>query len=1128
LAKSGEQRKRGIVTPITIVVLFTLALLTRLNAVWQGFITPDEPFWVFSSIHFMRALETHRWTETLQIGHPGVTTMWVGTLGVLWQRWRDTAEATAHLAWVDHVPWIAPENAELFPHLIPFLPPARVAMAVLTSLGVAGIYALACRLWDRHVALIGAVLLAFDPFLVALSGLLHVDALATTFITLSLLAWLIALRDRQARSFPHRFLLASFSGLCAGLGVLSKSPAIFLVAAVGVTAIMFFVLGPRSRQHLGHIASLGLVWSASAALAVWGAFPGMWEDPLGMARRIYGLALRYHDQAHEITFYRGISGGDPGSWFYPTAFLFRLTPITLIGLCLSPLALLPDRLPLNRRRAIWASMWLFVIGFTIFINLGAKKFDRYLLPTFPALNLLAAMGWVHAVRRILATRWLAARLLRSRSKPQMQAKAFATLSIVLLVGQGAMILTGWPYYLDAYNPLAGGIGAARRTLPVGWGEGLEQMAAYLNRQPDAANRVVAGASPVTLGPLFDGKVMMLDESSRLLADDVLITALDRQIAPQRVDKLISGTSLVHTVRAGGQEILWLYRSQHRAEADHLARYGAPEDVVVCDAATPFARHPPKEAVPGTVQLLADADEGQVVEMLNRWSSSHARLWYLAYPNASPITASHIRRQLDTYAARLDEVDLGYVTATLYILPDPPSFAVVESPFQPAHFGQVVVSDAILLDQQVTADGGVRFLLRWRATSNPQTDRPQRADYAPFVHLIDPAGHLRAAGRGDDLLVDERYWSTSAWSPGDGVELPYRLSFPPGLPPGPYQIAVGLSDAQTGAWIPVLDEQGKVRGTTATVLPVDVGPADRPPDPYDLKLPYPQSITWRNQLKLLGSDHPSQANVGETLVVGLAWLGLNMFNEDYALRLGLRTTEGEMVHEQAFPLSVYATSHWRRGELIHELYDVRLPAGLEDDEYALSIQVLDQEGRPLASPLQIGTIAVSVQERLFELPRAPQYALDLRLGDPATVPATTPGAIAPIALLGYDLPHTTVQPGEELPLNLYWRCESPVDTSYTVFVHLLDAGNQVRGQRDGIPMHGRAPTSGWVEGQIVVDEYAIPISGEAQPGPHRIEVGMYNVQDMVRLPVLDSEGNRLPDDRVLLEAEVIVSAGKTGG
>ena len=254
-----------------------------------------------------------------------------------------------------------------------------------------------------------------------------------------------------------------------------------------------------------------------------------------------------------------------------------------------------------------------------------------------------------------------------------------------------MILAGWPYYLDVYNPLAGGMKGALQTLPVGWGEGMERIADSLNRQPGAAERVVAGASPVTLSPLFEGTVVALDESSRWLADDLLVTAIDRQIYPERILALTDGAQLAQTVRVGGQEVLWRYATHYAAEAEHMDSYGAPGDVILCDAPSPFARHTPD------VQLIQNESETDVVRLLNEWTASHTRLWYMSYPGASPIAAAYVHRQLQEHAVQLNQVDLGYVTATLYILPKEPVFRAIaslpeapstsEASFRSAQFGE---------------------------------------------------------------------------------------------------------------------------------------------------------------------------------------------------------------------------------------------------------------------------------------------------------------------------------------------------------------------------------------------------------------------------------------------------------
>ena len=59
-----------------------------------------------------------------------------------------------------------------------------------------------------------------------------------------------------------------------------------------------------------------------------------------------------------------------------------------------------------------------------------------------------------------------------------------------------------------------------------------------------------------------------------------------------------------------------------------------------------------------------------------------------------------------------------------------------------------------------------------------------------------------------------------------------------------------------------------------------------------------------------------------------------------------------------------------------------------------------------------------------------------------------------------------------------------------------------------------------DGEIIVDEYDIPIQPDAPPGRYTIEVGMYQVETGQRLPIINQEGQVL-DDRIVLLEEVAV-------
>ncbi len=122
----------------------------------------------------------------------------------------------------------------------------------------------------------------------------------------------------------------------------------------------------------------------------------------------------------------------------------------------------------------------------------------------------------------------------------------------------------------------------------------------------------------------------------------------------------------------------------------------------------------------------------------------------------------------------------------------------------------------------------------------------------------------------------------------------------------------------------------------------------------------------------------------------------------------------------------------------------------------------------------------------------------------------------VRCLGYDLDATSVRAGDTLHLTLYWQASAEMDVSYTIFTHLLDKDNRIWGQKDNTPKGGTLPTSCWVKGEIIVDEYDIPIQPDAPPGQYVIEIGMYQLDTGQRLPIIGPEGQVIVDDRVLLE------------
>ena len=112
------------------------------------------------------------------------------------------------------------------------------------------------------------------------------------------------------------------------------------------------------------------------------------------------------------------------------------------------------------------------------------------------------------------------------------------------------------------------------------------------------------------------------------------------------------------------------------------------------------------------------------------------------------------------------------------------------------------------------------------------------------------------------------------------------------------------------------------------------------------------------------------------------------------------------------------------------------------------------------------------------------------------------------LIGYR-----VEGARTLHVVLYWQATRKIAKDYTVFVHLADANGNVMAQQDHAPAFGLYPTTAWQPGESIVDVYDVPV--DAPAGIYSLIVGMYDPNTLIRLPVTDSNGNRLSDDQIVL-------------
>jgi uncharacterized membrane protein len=121
--------------------------------------------------------------------------------------------------------------------------------------------------------------------------------------------------------------------------------------------------------------------------------------------------------------------------------------------------------------------------------------------------------------------------------------------------------------------------------------------------------------------------------------------------------------------------------------------------------------------------------------------------------------------------------------------------------------------------------------------------------------------------------------------------------------------------------------------------------------------------------------------------------------------------------------------------------------------------------------------------------------------------STHARIGNATLIGYR-----VEGDRQLHVALLWRADQRIEKDYTVFVHLADANQRVVAQRDRAPAFGLYPTTLWQPGESIIDAYDLSVDA---PGKSTLIVGMYDPATLARVPAFDANGNRLPEDRIVL-------------
>lgn len=508
-----------------VIILFVVAAIPRLTGLGE-FLTADEKNWIGRSYEFVRAFKDWRFNDMLQTTHPGVITLWLSGVTV-----------TAKM-FLSHIPFS-------FRNMVHFVAAAQFPIALFNAVMVPVIYLLLRQLTrNRAIPFLASLVIALDPFIVGYSRVVHVDALLMSFVFAAALALLVYMD----RGWSRRWLI--IAGVLAGLAVLTKAPAVFLlpyfilIVLVGEGRNLWQkqVLVARIRDLVLWLLVIGILFVTIWPAILW--VPNPEGNVLLLKRDIGRAAITPHHMSQDYTV---------DSSFYVGTLLTRTTPVILglVGLMLVWLLLRSRKSTGSigvKKRILWLLV-AYVIFFGLMMMLGAKKGDRYILPVFPALDLLAVVG-------LLGFGGLIFNLQFSIFKFQRKSLQ-VVLAGALVLYLGITIVRYHPYEIAYSSPIF----PDNLSQELGWGEGLEQVGRWMNETSPEA--VVASWYPEELGAYTRAQVAHINAHEQgkvryvVLYRNMFGRAADHP-ANDFIDEYYKKRDPVFTAKVVGKEFAWVY------------------------------------------------------------------------------------------------------------------------------------------------------------------------------------------------------------------------------------------------------------------------------------------------------------------------------------------------------------------------------------------------------------------------------------------------------------------------------------------------------------------------------------------------------------------------------------------
>ena len=543
---------------VLVMMVLIIALVPRIVGL-GSVICADGATWLNRSVTFVQALKGRDFSETYTAPHPGVTVTALSGLSLGAYVQASLASRGENFNSLGEETETYAGFVKRFPYVFVF---AKLPIALLTACCVVLILVLLWQIIGPGPALVAAVVLATDPFLVAHSRLVHLDATLALLMSSSMLAFIHALLFRKRWSCLG-------SGFLGGCALLTRLSALFLLP-FGVLLVVAAILHERWQGHnrepipasirVRQLIVFCLMMSATFVVL----FPAMWTGPGDTLRKVFGGSVAHvtgqSNESHEepdsgsSIYFKGRVVDDPGAAYYLAVMGYRSLAwvLPLCGIALLRLAFF-RRSEGPIQKFLVVGLFGYAICYGLAMCLVDFKADRYYLPVFIALDIIGGLELALIAKAVQ-------KRIGGRNKALKKAPLPVATGLVLCVAVYTLYRIH-PNYLSYFNPAFHTASSVAAEFQIGWGEGLREAAQYLNKKPDASNLVVASSTDRSFSPFFVGKTIDLYDFQEQGADYLVLYAnyVQRNKIPGVTDVYYSQETPERTITLNGITYAWIYK-----------------------------------------------------------------------------------------------------------------------------------------------------------------------------------------------------------------------------------------------------------------------------------------------------------------------------------------------------------------------------------------------------------------------------------------------------------------------------------------------------------------------------------------------------------------------------------------